>query len=237
MKFGEKIKQLRNDKNLTQPQLAESMGIEQSYLSKLENDKSMPSNDVLNRILDVFEIDLGDLVGGLDQGTRNQLRHIPDVADHFNRQKQLLIGNRQRWLLTSALLFSIGIALVYAGNAHLFFSDMMYQYKSGGVVLEGESKEIFRDAEHFISRSADHETAMKFLDSINARVDEVYLQESRFRGIVFNIKVDGGSRTYYLETDTEIDPWKSKLVVFAGIFMAMFGLIGFFLERKLSRYQ
>ena len=62
MKFGHKIRQLRNDKNLTQPQLAESMGIEQSYLSKLENDKSMPSNDVLNRILDVFDIELGDLV-------------------------------------------------------------------------------------------------------------------------------------------------------------------------------
>lgn len=235
MKFGHKIRQLRNDKNLTQPQLAESMGIEQSYLSKLENDKSMPSNDVLNRILDVFDIELGDLVDDLEQGTRNQLRHLPDVADHFNRQKQLLIGDRQRWLLISALLLSIGIALAYAGNAHLFYSNMVYQYKSGGVVLEGESKEIFRDAEHFFSRT--DETAMKFLDSINDRLDEVYLHESKFRGVVFNVKVNGGSRTFYLEHDTEIDPWQSKFFVFAGIFLAMLGLIGIVLERKLSRNQ
>src|SRR5688572_18022983 len=37
--FGEKVKQLRAERNLTQPQLAQAIGIEQSYLSKLENDK------------------------------------------------------------------------------------------------------------------------------------------------------------------------------------------------------
>ena len=104
MKFGERLRELRNDKDLTQPELAEAMGIEQSYLSKLENDKSLPSNDVLNRILDVFDIEVGDLVNDLDQGARNQLRQIPDVGDHFDRQKQQLIGNRRRWLLASALL-------------------------------------------------------------------------------------------------------------------------------------
>ena len=66
MKFGEKLRVLRNDKDLTQPELAEAMGIEQSYLSKLENDKSLPSNDVLNRILDVFDIEVGDLVNDLE---------------------------------------------------------------------------------------------------------------------------------------------------------------------------
>jgi transcriptional regulator with XRE-family HTH domain len=238
MKFGERLRQLRNDKDLTQPELAEAMGIEQSYLSKLENDKSLPSNDVLNRILDVFDIEVGDLVNDLDQGTRNQLRQIPDVADHFNRQKQLLIGNRQRWLLVSALLLSFGISLIYAGNVHLFFSDIVYQYKSHGVVFDGESKEIFLDPVQFISKGgAERGAIIEFLDSINARVDEVYLQNSEFHGNIFNVEVDGGSRTYYLNRETEVDPWQSKLVVFAGVLMTIFGLIGIFLERKLSRYQ
>ncbi len=70
MNFGEKLRQLRNDKDLTQPELAEAMGIEQSYLSKLENDKSLPSNDVLNRILDVFGLEIGDLVDDLNQVAR-----------------------------------------------------------------------------------------------------------------------------------------------------------------------
>ena len=39
MKLGEKIKKLRNDAELTQPELADKAQIEQSYLSKLENEK------------------------------------------------------------------------------------------------------------------------------------------------------------------------------------------------------
>lgn len=237
MKIGEKLRQLRSDKGLTQPELAEAMGIEQSYLSKLENDKSLPSNDVLNRMLDVFDLDIGGLVDDLDQGSRNQLRHIPDVADHFNRQKQLLIGNRQRWLLVSALLLAFGIAFIYAGNVHLFFADVVYQYKSQGVVLEGESKEIFINPQRFLSDVTDRDAMIAYMDSINARIDEVYLQESEFKGNIYNIKVDGGSRTFYVDGETEIDPWQSKFIVFIGVLMSILGLIGIFLERKLSRYQ
>ena len=237
MNIGEKIRQLRNEKNFTQPELAEAMGIEQSYLSKLENDKSLPSNDVLNRILDVFDLEVGDLVDDLDQGARNQLRQIPDVANHFNRQKQLLIGDRRRWLLVSALLLSFGIALVYAGNVHLFFSDIIYQYKSHGVVLDGESKEIFANPDRFISRGADHAAVTEFLDSIYARIDEVYVQGSKFRGNIYNVEVDGGSRTFYIDGEREVEPWQSKLIVFAGMVMAIFGLIGLLLERKLSRSE
>ena len=38
MTLGHYIKQLRTTANMSQPQLAEKMDVEQSYLSKLEND-------------------------------------------------------------------------------------------------------------------------------------------------------------------------------------------------------
>jgi len=235
MNFGDKVRQLRIDKNLTQPELAEAMGIEQSYLSKLENGKSLPSNDVLNRILDVFAIEVGDLVDDLDQGDRNQLRQIPDIADHFNRQKQLMIGNRQRWLLITSVLVALGVALIYAGSVHLFFSDKVYQYKSNGIVLEGESKEVFRDPQ--IPRGADNDQAAAIVNDILARIDEDYMRTDAFLGNVFNVPVEGGSRTYYLRDDTQIDPWQNKAITFLGVLMLVFGVIGLVLEKKLSRYQ
>ncbi len=67
MKFGEKLKELRNEKEWTQPDMGEAIGIEQSYWSKLENDKSLPSNDIFIRILEVFGLDIADLVDDLDQ--------------------------------------------------------------------------------------------------------------------------------------------------------------------------
>ena len=235
MNFGDKIRQLRTDKNLTQPELAAAMGIEQSYLSKLENGKSLPSNDMLQRILDVFGTDIGDLVDDLDQGVRNQLRQIPAIADHFNRQKQLLIGSRRRWLLVSSALLALGAGLIYAGSSHLFFSDRVYSYKSDGIILEGESKEIFRDP--LIPRGADNEQAMAIVNGIQERLDEDYLQLSSFAGQIFNVPAEGGSRTYYLQSDTEIDPWQNKAIVFIGLFVLVFGVIGLVLEKKLSRYQ
>jgi len=222
MKFGEKLRLLRQDKELTQPELADAMGIEQSYLSKLENGKSLPSNDVLNRILDVFSLEVGDLVEGLDQGVRNQLRHIPDVATYFNNEKQQLIGNRRRWLLISSALIASGVALIYAGNVHLFYPSVVYQYISEGVILDGESKEFFRRRN-------------QAGNLVTERRDEDYLTTWEYRGNVFNVSVDGGSRTYYVDGEHEIDPWQNKGVTFIGLLLGVFGAIGLVLERKLSR--
>ena len=55
MTLGQKIKQLRTDKEMSQPDLAQLIGIEQSYLSKLENDKAFPSDEMFNQILKVSE--------------------------------------------------------------------------------------------------------------------------------------------------------------------------------------
>jgi transcriptional regulator with XRE-family HTH domain len=55
MAFHENLRILRLAKGLTQPTLAEKAGIEQSYLSKLENGRSMPSDEVLKRLADALE--------------------------------------------------------------------------------------------------------------------------------------------------------------------------------------
>src|ERR1700737_2864293 len=49
--YGAFIKQVRVSRGLTQVELARTVGIEQPNLSAYENDRQMPSADVLNRIL------------------------------------------------------------------------------------------------------------------------------------------------------------------------------------------
>ena len=173
--------------------------------------------------MDVFGLEIGDLVDDLDQGARNRLRQIPDVASHFNRQKALIIGNRRRWLFISALLVAFGAVLIYAGTVHLVGSDTIYIYTSPGIVLEGERKEIFREQ----GRS----------QPILERVDRHFLQTRRYRGEMFNIPVDGGSRTYYYELDRRLPQWQNKGVAALGVLLLSFGTIGIILERKLSLYQ
>ncbi len=46
MKFGEYLKSQRDARGWTQPMAAEKIGIEQSYLSKLETGKASPSDEM-----------------------------------------------------------------------------------------------------------------------------------------------------------------------------------------------
>ncbi len=236
MNFGEKLRDLRNEKKWTQPELADAIGIEQSYLSKLENERSMPSDNTLSRILEVFEIGIGELLIELDQRTKNQLRQLPQVADFLTREKGMMIQNRRRWLMISVALVSIGVALIYAGRVHLFFPNTVYQYRSQGIVLDGEPKEIFEKSRFYLPDSVlqDRSEAQKYLDAIKARMNEHYVLSSEYRGTIYNLPVEGGSRTYYFDGERQIDPWQSKFLVFIGVLLGMFGLAGVVMERKLS---
>lgn len=56
MSFEENLRTLRLARGLTQPVLADKAGIEQSYLSKLENGRSKPSEEVLERLAEALEV-------------------------------------------------------------------------------------------------------------------------------------------------------------------------------------
>lgn len=232
MNFGEKLRKLRQDRSLTQPDVAQSLGIEQSYLSKLENGKAVPSNETLERVLEVFGLTLGDLVDDLDQGARNKLRQLPAVAEHFNQQRAMIIGDRRRWLIASTFLVALGAALIYAGSVHLAVGRTIYSYGSPGVVLDGESTNIFRNY-----RGIDDS---EFHEQIRAREDWHYVQTRSYRGQMFNVPVEEGSRTYYLEERPVFpvpDAWQNKAVATFGVLLLVLGTVGIILEKKLSRYQ
>lgn len=104
MNIGERIRQLRTERNLTQPQLAEMIGIEQSYLSKLENDRSVPSADIYQNVLRALTIDTAGFLAGIDEYlVHRHLRQIPEVANHLNANLATRIHDIRRWLFGSAL--------------------------------------------------------------------------------------------------------------------------------------
>lgn len=64
MKWSKRIKQLRENKNITQEQLATFLGITQKTVSRIENNESQPTNATQRRIkrlegtLPLYEIEL-----------------------------------------------------------------------------------------------------------------------------------------------------------------------------------
>ncbi len=70
MSFGQRIKELRRQRNLTQRQLAEQTGVDFTYLSKIENDRlehtpSIRTIQDLARALETDELELMELANKL----------------------------------------------------------------------------------------------------------------------------------------------------------------------------
>jgi transcriptional regulator with XRE-family HTH domain len=64
---GPRIRQHRQERNLTQTELARQIGIQQSDLSRMEKGEYRVSLDVLFRLLQVFEMSSGEFFGDLAQ--------------------------------------------------------------------------------------------------------------------------------------------------------------------------
>ncbi len=59
--LGEKIKEIRKSRKLSQDELSEKIGIDPKHLSRIEVGRSFPSLDTLERIAKALGIDIKDL--------------------------------------------------------------------------------------------------------------------------------------------------------------------------------
>ncbi|MDY4598025.1 MAG: helix-turn-helix transcriptional regulator [Candidatus Faecousia sp.] len=64
MSIGERITQLRNQKNMSQGQLAQTIGVSRQAISKWENDQSSPDTIHLIQLSDILDTDVEYLATG-----------------------------------------------------------------------------------------------------------------------------------------------------------------------------
>ncbi len=76
MTFGEKLRQLRKRKKLTQEQLAELIGTHESHIGRYERDESNSSANVLIKISEVFDVSIDSLL--LDE---KKFQPFPQITD------------------------------------------------------------------------------------------------------------------------------------------------------------
>lgn len=252
MNIGERIKQLRTDKNLTQPQLAKLANIEQSYLSKLENDKSIPSAEILMAVLKALVIDIPTFLKGIDESViERHLLQIPEIAVYRNAESRLRIREIKRWLFVSALGCAIGLAMVFGGLKQLLFSpvnESLYKYVSDGVILAGEPEDLFDQWEFNLrgrlsasqSSSPGWELAFQTAkDEFRKRLSNDNEQSTIYKGQKYRVEVPDGYRIYHLRgTDgftNRIFERANNWLAVIGAFLAFGGLLGFVVEFRLRR--
>jgi transcriptional regulator with XRE-family HTH domain len=92
---GERIKELRSARNLTQSELANMIGVRVSTVSSYELSARQPSYDVLIKIAKVFDVTTDSLLGvdkrdwldGLDSKQVNMVKDMIDYMRIYNRYK------------------------------------------------------------------------------------------------------------------------------------------------------
>lgn len=60
--LGEKIRNLRNNNNISQDKLAKMLNINRNNLSRIETDKSVPTSDILYNLAKIFNISIDSLL-------------------------------------------------------------------------------------------------------------------------------------------------------------------------------
>ena len=68
--FGNKLKHLRESKNITQKELAEKLGIVKSSVSAYEMDRTYPSISILREICTIFNVSADYMLGLTDDIVR-----------------------------------------------------------------------------------------------------------------------------------------------------------------------
>lgn len=236
MSLGEQLKNQRHKKQLSQPELAELAGIEQSYLSKLENDKATPSNEILRKLLSALELTLEQLLERLPPESVNALSQLPDVEQMITSKQQNTFNQRRRLLLGSSFLVALAITLFFTGYSKLVFTEVKHEYYSEGVVLDGEPKGIFKDWPRLYGHDKESRK-LKDAKSIEMtkRQDLEHMRVDTWLGEYIEKPVQGGTRYFkHFKEVEEPQPINAWLQVIA-VFMFVCGVMGFVLERRVFK--
>lgn len=78
--YGKRIKMLRDEKGLTQEQLAEALHISDVHLRRLEAGRSTGSVEMVIEIADYFDVSLDYLLLGVNRGSGKMRKDILAIA-------------------------------------------------------------------------------------------------------------------------------------------------------------
>lgn len=129
LSIGKFITQKRKEKNLTQEQLAEKIGVSNKTISKWETGRCMPDYSVLKKLCEELEITVTEFIDGKEcEEKSNCIYNDEKILDLLKRTQEL---EKQKNIMYGFLLIVMGIALqslssTFSGSdIKDFFSGLM----------------------------------------------------------------------------------------------------------------
>ena len=85
---GSRIRELRKGRHLTQTELSEKIGIAQSDLSRMEQGEYKVGLDTLFKILQVFDLKMGEFFGETDSPSEKEARDLAGEIQNLSEQSR-----------------------------------------------------------------------------------------------------------------------------------------------------
>ena len=111
LKIGKFIAECRKQKNLTQMQLAEKLGITDKAISKWERGISMPDSSIMLELCDILDISVNELLSGekiiMENNDQKNEQLLLDMAKELER-KSKTIWHAMWTIMTVSIIGLIG---------------------------------------------------------------------------------------------------------------------------------
>ena len=102
-KIGEFLKHLRNDKGLTQEQLAEHFYVSSRTVSRWETGRNMPDVEMLIELADFYDVEIHEIIEGerKSENVEKEKETLKKVAEYADAEKAKLkkkVSNIFKWM-------------------------------------------------------------------------------------------------------------------------------------------
>ena len=118
-KTGYFLKQLRNEKKLTQEQLAEKFQITSRTVSRWETGSNMPDISMLLELADFYEVDIREIIDGERKGedmNKEEKERLQLVADYAETEKNTLLMRLRIFSIVGLVSLIAGLVMLVLGG-------------------------------------------------------------------------------------------------------------------------
>ena len=104
-KIGTFLKELRNEKNLTQEQLGEFLGVSRRTVSRWETGSNMPDLDILIEMADYYDVDLRELLDG-ERKSEKMNKEMKETLEKVASYNEMLnLKSMRQGIITMSIVF------------------------------------------------------------------------------------------------------------------------------------
>ena len=131
IKIGTFLKTLRKEKNMTQEQLAEHLGVSNRTVSRWETGSNMPDISLLTEIAEFFDVSVPELING-ERKSENMIEEVKEVAETMSVYAE---AEKEKLVKSIRNMSFIGLAalIIYMvlGRSGVYDRNNFFRYTFG----------------------------------------------------------------------------------------------------------